>query len=51
MRVYKIDIFDNDWKLVNSDFFRCEDRQAAEIEAEATAAWLGCEKWEITRIR
>lgn len=51
MEVYKIDVFDNDWKLISSDFFRCKDRQAAETRAKADATWLGCEKWEITRIR
>lgn len=51
MRVYMIDIFDENFNLVCKDFFKCEDRQAAELKAERDADWLGCKKWEVTRIR
>lgn len=51
MGVYQIDIFDRNWKLVSRDYKRFDDRQQAEIQAEADAAWLGCERFEVTRIR
>lgn len=51
MRVYKISIYDQNWKLINEDFFRCEDRQAAELKAEADADWLGASHYEVTRLR
>lgn len=51
MRVYQINVYDNNWKVVNTDYFYCDDRQSAEIKAETYAAWLGFERYEITRIR
>lgn len=51
MRVYLISIYDNNWNLVSRDFSYCEDRQQAELKAEKDADWLGCEHWEIQRVR
>lgn len=49
--VYKISIYDKNWKLVHEDFCHCEDRQAAELKAEADADWLGAAHYEVNRLR
>ena len=51
MRVYQISVFDKNWNTVSVDYFHCEDRQAAELKAEADADWLGAPHWEVNRIR
>lgn len=51
MGVYMISIYDKDWKLINCDYQRFEDRQQAELTAEADCDWLGGDHWEITKIR
>ena len=51
MRVYQISIYDNNWRTLNTDFIYCEDRQAAEQQAERDADWLGAPHWEVVRIR
>ena len=49
--VYEITVFDENWRLISKDYKRFEDRQQAEITAEADATWLGCDRYEIRKIR
>jgi hypothetical protein len=47
-----IDIYDVNGKHLVKDFVRCEDRQAAELRAEADRDWLDPNgSFEVTRIR
>ena len=50
-QVWKIEVFDRNWKSINLDFKYCSDRQQAELFAEKDCDWLGGEHWEVTRIR
>ena len=51
MRVYQITVYDKNWRTLSVDYYRCEDRQAAEQKAEQDADWLNAPHWEIVRIR
>lgn len=52
MQVYKIEIFDKNWKTISVDYKRFTDRQQAELRAEKDRDWLDANgHYEITRIR
>lgn len=51
MGVYKIAVYDINWKAICIDYKRFDDRQQAELAAEADCDWLGGKYWEVTRIR
>lgn len=49
--MYQINIYDNNWKLISRDYKRFDDRQQAELRAEADCDWLGGSHFEVIRIR
>ena len=49
--MYQINIYDNNWKLISQDYKRFDDRQQAELRAEADCDWLGGAHFEVRRIR
>lgn len=51
MAVWKIEVFDGNWKSLSVDYKRFDDRQQAEIQAEEDCGWLGGAHWEVTKIR
>lgn len=50
-QVWKIEVFDKNWKCINLDFKYCSDRQQAELFAESDCDWIGGAHFEVTRIR
>lgn len=51
MGIYKVSIYDKEWRLVAEDYQRFDDRQQAELSAERDMDWLGAAHYEVTRIR
>ena len=49
--VYEIAIYDENWNCISKDYKRFDDLQQAELRAEADAAWLGYDRWEVRKIR
>lgn len=51
MGVYKISVYDHNWKCLSVDYKRFDDRQQAEIAAEQACDWISGAHWEIAKIR
>ncbi len=51
MGFYEIVIFDQHWYCISKDFKRFDDRQQAELKAEADCDWLGGSHWDVRKIR
>ena len=49
--MYEISVYDKNWHLISRDYKRCDDRQQAELRAEADCSWLGGDHWEVRKIR
>lgn len=51
MAVYQINVFDKNWRIINTDYKRFDDRQQAELAAERDRDWLGGMYYEAVKIR
>ena len=52
MAVYQISVYDKNWKLLHVDYGRFDDRQQAELKAEAARDWLDSTgNYEVIKIR
>ena len=49
--VYEITVYDRNWKLIHKDYHRFDDRQQAELRAEADSDWLGGSHYEVRIVR
>ncbi len=51
MSIWEITVYDNNWQCISKDYKYRDDRQAAELSAEADCDWLGGAHWEVRKIR
>ncbi len=51
MGIFKISVYDRNWRLIHVDFHQFSDWEQANLRAEADCDWLGGAHYEAIRIR